>query len=221
MSSKDTEKEQLAQIKTWIYENGLSITLGIIVGLGGVYGWKAWEEHRIVNSRKISTNLYDIIRVLDSSGPDTAEAKVRSLLSGMSDGLYADIARLLLARSLVEQGKLKDAAQPLAEMIDRGEASILVPIARVRLARIYIEMSRFDEAGALLAEQPPTAYAALYEEVQGDIHYAQGNIQLARESYLRAQRRAGNGANTEALRMKIDGLSMSVDDIAHTDTTTE
>lgn len=221
MDSMDTEREQLAQIKKWIHENGLSIALGIIVGLGGVYGWKAWQENRIVDSQEISANLHNIVRALDGTRPDAAETAAKSSLSAMRDGLYADMARLLLARALVEQGKLEDAVRPLAEVIGRGEASMLAPLARIRLARIHIETSKFDEARALLAEQPPTAYTALYEEVRGDIYYAQGNIQLAGESYLRAQRQAGNSANTETLRMKIDGLSMYADDVARTDTITE
>ncbi len=101
------------------------------------------------------------------------------------------------------------------------KASILASVARIRLARIHIEASKFDEAKALLIEQPSTAYVALYEEVRGDIHHAQGNIQLARESYLRAQQRAGGRGNTEILHMKIDGLSMYTDRVAQTDTTTE
>lgn len=221
MDNVDTEKEQLAQIKRWIHENGLSIVIGIIVGLGGVYGWKAWQQHRIADSQKISGNLYGIIRALDGARPEAAEAAAKSLLSGMSDDLYTDMARLLLARSYVEQGELQNAVQPLMEVIERGEASILEPVARIRLARVYIEASKFDEAKALLTEPPPTAYAALYEEVRGDIHHAQGNIQRAGELYLKAERLIDGGVNTEALRMKIDGLSLHSERVAQADTTAE
>ena len=35
----ETEEEQVAKLKAWFKENGLSIVLGIIIGVGGIGGY--------------------------------------------------------------------------------------------------------------------------------------------------------------------------------------
>ena len=44
MEHLDSEKEQLEQIKGWLRENGLSIVLGIVLGLGGV-AFRAFRQN--------------------------------------------------------------------------------------------------------------------------------------------------------------------------------
>ena len=57
MENFDSEKEQLEQIKSWLKENGLSIVLGIVLGLGGVYGWRGWQAHKVDVAEEYSASL--------------------------------------------------------------------------------------------------------------------------------------------------------------------
>ena len=41
----DSEQEQIDAIKTWWKENGRVITVGLVLGLGGVFGWSTWQSY--------------------------------------------------------------------------------------------------------------------------------------------------------------------------------
>ena len=39
----ETEEEQVEKLKAWLKENGLSIVMGIIIGVGGIGGYNYWN----------------------------------------------------------------------------------------------------------------------------------------------------------------------------------
>ncbi|MEX2327847.1 MAG: tetratricopeptide repeat protein, partial [Pseudomonadales bacterium] len=41
----ETDEEQIEAIKKWWDENGKSILIGIVLALGGVFGYQAWDNH--------------------------------------------------------------------------------------------------------------------------------------------------------------------------------
>ena len=47
MDIYSTEEQQAEAIKRFFRENGISLALGVIVGLGGLYGWKAYNQNQI------------------------------------------------------------------------------------------------------------------------------------------------------------------------------
>ncbi|MEW8396328.1 MAG: tetratricopeptide repeat protein, partial [Candidatus Thiodiazotropha sp.] len=40
MSEYQTEEEQVEAIKRWWKENGTSVIAGLVIGLGGIFGWQ-------------------------------------------------------------------------------------------------------------------------------------------------------------------------------------
>ncbi len=38
-----TEDEQADRVKQWLQENGLFILAGVVLGLGGLFGWQSWR----------------------------------------------------------------------------------------------------------------------------------------------------------------------------------
>ena len=38
-----SDEQQAALVKNWWKENGLYLAGGLIVGVGGLFGWQAWE----------------------------------------------------------------------------------------------------------------------------------------------------------------------------------
>ena len=42
MSDHLTDEEQVEKVKAWLKENGTSIVAGVVIGLGGIFGWQFW-----------------------------------------------------------------------------------------------------------------------------------------------------------------------------------
>ena len=38
--------EQNERVVKWLRENGLSIGVGIVIGLVGIFGWQQWRSHQ-------------------------------------------------------------------------------------------------------------------------------------------------------------------------------
>jgi predicted negative regulator of RcsB-dependent stress response len=204
MENLDSEKEELEKLKSWLKENGMSIVLGVVLGLGGVYGWRGWQSHQVTQAENISAQLNSAQQQLANNQFSQAAELARTLEQDEKDSLYADMSRLLLARALVEQGQLDDAAGTL-KVISDDKDSIFNTIARLRLARIFLSQSKLDEAEQLTVDSVDNAYAPAFEELRGDLERARGNYAAARTAYLNSMTLANN-ANTEFLQMKLDDL---------------
>ncbi len=205
MDTMDSEKEQLAQIKKWLQENGLSLVMGIVLGLGGVYGWRAWEAHQAKTSEDASAELTIITQKL-AAGSFEDVVNDASNFSAEHDGkLYADMARLLLARARIEQGMVNEAIEPLQQVIQRGDSSVFSALAVQRLARVYLQLEQYDAAEQVLSTTVPATYKAAFEELQGDIAYARGNNEKALQAYQKAATLSSD--DNALLQMKLDDLA--------------
>jgi predicted negative regulator of RcsB-dependent stress response len=211
MDAYDSEKEQLAKLKQWIQENGMSIVLGVGLGLGGVYGWKAWQKHEVSQSEIISAELAEAMYQVSENQYESAVSRASGIVSDSEGTLYADMARLVIARAQVEQGKLDEAAVILNELATNAQQKALQDVARLRLARVYMAMSKYDQAEKVLANETGGAFARSYEELRGDLRFYKGDLNGARSSYLNALAMANEQDDTQFLQMKIDDLPASGD----------
>ena len=208
MDNFDSEKDELEKLKSWLKENGMSIVLGIVLGLGGVYGWRGWQSYQVKQSENLSASLGSVEQQVINKQYDTAAAIAQQLLQDDDDSIYADLSRLLLARANVEQGRLDEAAQPLQQILDDKD-SIFQTIARLRLARIYLAQSKLDQLEQLLEASVENAYAPAFEELRGDLELARGEYTAARTAYLNSMSLAGPGGNSDFLQMKLDDLPIA------------
>ncbi|MGU3844696.1 YfgM family protein, partial [Vibrio diabolicus] len=44
MELYDTEEQQVEAIKDWWKENGKAVIIGAVVGLGGLFGWRYYQD---------------------------------------------------------------------------------------------------------------------------------------------------------------------------------
>lgn len=205
MEHLDSEKEQLEQVKDWFKENGMSLVLGIVLGLGGVYGWRGWQSHQVDMAEEASAQLATAEQHLASKEYELAASLVEQLQEDSGNALYTDMSRLLLARVRVEQGMLDKAIDPLRTIVD-DKQSVFNTIARLRLARIYMAQSKLDDAKQLISESFDDAYAHAFEELRGDLELAAGQHEAARAAYTNALSLAGISTDTQFLQMKLDDL---------------
>ena len=205
MENLDSDKEQLEQFKKWFQENGMSLVLGVVLGLGGVYGWRGWQSYQVSEAEKLSAELTVALLNLDADEYELTASQAEKLAKDNNGTLNADMSMLILARARVEQGLLDKAIEPLKDIV-ANKKSVFNSIARLRLARIYLEKSSLNEAEKLIMDNTDKAYAHAFEELRGDLELARGKSAAARIAYLNSMTLASKGIDTQFLQMKLDDL---------------
>jgi predicted negative regulator of RcsB-dependent stress response len=210
-----TEEEQVEALSRWWKENGRSMVVAVVVALGGVFGWQAWQANELRQQEQAS-DLYQVL--LQSIGAQDATpaaqlamAPAEQLKSEFGSTTYAQFAALHLAALAVNEGKLPDAEAQLRWVLGKADkGSDIAQVAQLRLARVLAASGATDQALAILAEAEPGAYGASYAAAKGDILLAAGRNDEARDAYSLAVAAAaggGEGLSLTALQQKLQSLT--------------
>lgn len=202
-----TEDEQVEALKEWWKENGTSAVLGVALGLGAIFGWRAWQAHQIAEAEAASVLFQELVAAVREPNPDKAKQSAGRIEERYSKTAYAIFARLILARLAVEASDLDAAAGHLRWALEKNTESALEREIQLRLARVLSAQEKFDEAITLLDLADAGEYAATYDELRGDIEVLRGNPDAARAAYERALGRTRPaGADGSLLELKLDNL---------------
>lgn len=191
MAEHLTEEEQIAALKRWWADNGRSVIIGVVLAVGGYFGWQAWQNQQ-QEAREAASVLYEELASTLSAGFGgalsdderlRAESIVEELKSEHGKLLYASDAALLAARVAVEAGDLDTAAQHLRWVVEESRSQEIGLLARHRLAQVLLAQEDHQGALALLNDVEPGAFAAAYSELRGDIFSAQGQLSEASAAY--------------------------------------
>jgi predicted negative regulator of RcsB-dependent stress response len=198
-----TEEQQVEAIKKFWKENGTAIILGAVIGLGGLWGWRYYNEQRIASQEQASEQYEQAISKLEQGDQGFDEAK--RFVSENPDNHYAALAALQLAQQAVDQDNLDEASAQLKLAADKAGVDALASVARLRLARVQIRQQAYEEALATLASVTAQSFKSQVLELQGDVYVAQEKLDQARSAYSEAlQLNAGNNL----LKMKLDNLQV-------------
>ena len=44
------DHEQSERVRNWISENGVSIVMGVVLALAGIFGWRQWQDYQVVQA---------------------------------------------------------------------------------------------------------------------------------------------------------------------------
>lgn len=219
MAQHLTEEEQIAQLKNWWQENGRAIVIGIVLAVGGYFGWQAWQSNQ-QQAREAASLLYEDLtqtvvvpagESLSEQQREKAASLVEELKSEYGNLLYAADAALLMSRVAVEQGDLEQAQAHLQWLVDQNPSEELTLLARLRLAQV--QYGQGDLAAALSSLQTDNvgAYDAAYAELRGDVLLAQGEHQAARDAYQSALETLSpeQASRRDIIQMKLDDIQLS------------
>ena len=205
----ETEEEQIEAMKKWWAENGRSIIIGVVLGIGGIFGWRYYEAGELDYSRQASQAFQEVLERYNQGEHENLDADLNALKSDFSKSPYAALGELLRARKLVDDNELEQASASLRWAVDNSPEEDVRTIGRIRLARVYTALDRADDALAVLDEVKADSFAGLLEEVRGDAWLAKGDPEKARQAYQRASV-AGEGTGSGSLlQMKIDDLAVA------------
>jgi predicted negative regulator of RcsB-dependent stress response len=202
----ETEEEQVEKLKAWLKENGLSIVLGIVIGVGGIGGYNYWMHVQETTAAEASGHYTQMLEALDSGADDDLQQQANILLADYSSTEYALLAHLALARMHVDNGDFNAAETALQQVIGAAAQEPLAYLARTRLAAVQIQTEQYDQAIGTLAVDFPEQFHALVDELRGDALASQGKTAEAVAAYRKAQNAEPQPANLEFLRQKLNDL---------------
>jgi predicted negative regulator of RcsB-dependent stress response len=202
------DEDQAERLKQWWKENWKALVAGLLLGLGGIVGWDQYKVHQAVRSAEAARMFDDLKTALVTDKVDDATAIADKLKAEYAKTPYAAQALLRLAQHAVDKSRFDEALPPLAWVAANAADETLRPLAQLRQARVLAQQGKFDEALSLVDAAADDSYAALGQELKGDIQLAQGDRKGARASFEKALAASDEAAaNRETLQRKIDDLA--------------
>jgi predicted negative regulator of RcsB-dependent stress response len=197
-----TDEEQSERLKQWWRENGVSIAVGMALGIAVIVGVNYWRSYQAEQSETASA-LYT--QLVEQRGDDSPGEIARKLKEEYAGTPYAGKAALFMARLDFENGRADEARQRLEWARDNAEDPADGKIAGLRLARIMLDANELDQAETLLSGIQAGGYESEYHELAGDLAMARGDPAKAREAYKSAlESLPGQSGFADMLELKLD-----------------
>ena len=211
-----SEKEQLDELRVWWQENRFLVIGGIALGIAIIAGFRLWTSSQSEQSLAASTRYEALIAEVADNKLEPARVIADELFSDYSATIYADQARLAMARLYMDSGRDADAAEVLRPLAVGSGDEPMQLVARLRLARILLYQDKPQEVLELLDASTDSAFAARYNEVIGDAHFALGNFDEAAAAYtaVLADVRGQQTIDAAFVQMKLSDLPESGADVA-------
>lgn len=202
-----TEQEELEKIKAWWKTYGGALIIGVLLGIGLLFGNKYWTQYKEERLARASDVYAEMLSQVRSQQREQARLTAESLVREHSGTPYAGMAALMLARLSHEAGDVAGAAKHLQWALDHASDPATVHTARLRLARLLMAEGRHDEAMALASSRSQVGFEGEYLELQGDILAAQRKFAEARTAYTRALEQVPQDSPyRRILQMKLDEM---------------
>ncbi len=202
-----SEQEQVEQLKRWWKENGRSLVFGLVIGIGGLAGYRYWDASETARAENASLTYEQFLTMAGEQRREDAVQTGNAILENYPGSAYARMTTLMLAKIAVEGGDYERAEALLETLISEDPDAEIAQIARARLARIRLAGGDAAAAAALLDAIPALGEQQRFSELRADVAAARGEIDAARALYLEALAHAEElGLERGAIQLKLDNL---------------
>ena len=208
MDVYESEKEQVEALRKWWQENGKALIIGVVLGLGGLFGYRGWQEHVTTRSMEAADLHATVIVALEQGQHATVIAESARLRGEYDDTPYAALATLAEAAVLVRDGDAAAARTALEWVVANAGQPEVTAVARLRLARLFHSQGDAAAARAALDALPAGLFTAQAAELRGDMLRDAGQVQEARTAYREAL--DAGSENRAIVQMKLDDLGLEL-----------
>ena len=213
MSEYRTDEETVEQIQRFWRENGLSLVVTLVLTVGGVLGWRSWQDAQVAAVGDASARFLEWREALTPDGMPGEEAEriAEVLRAEFPDSPYVSLVRFHDAQRALADGDAAAARRELLAVLAADLPPAFQDVARLRIARLDLAEG---DASAALAQLDAIAAADTLPavlELRGDARLASGDRAGARAAYdaaIEAAERAGVSGRP-LLEMKRDDLALA------------
>jgi predicted negative regulator of RcsB-dependent stress response len=205
--SELNDQEQWERVKEWVRANGIWVVAGVILGAGGLAGYRWYEARKVAQAETAAARYEELLAAVERKDNTRVLSLAEEISRDYGGTPYADFANLSAARAHVESNELDKAAASLTSAMKNTQDKEIELIARLRLARVQAAQSKFDEAMGTLTVTDMGEFAPRFADVRGDVLYAKGDKAAALKEYLAARSAEDNDTlDRELLDLKIREL---------------
>lgn len=181
----ETEEQQAEAVKKWFKEYGLTIVLGLVIGLGGVFGYRHYDTEKELGYMQASVAYNEVLGSLEDK--DAFAAKVVEYINEHGANVYSNLLVLQQAKFAIDDKDLAKAESLLANVMSQANHTIIEHTARLRLVRVMIALEKYEQALTTIAGATGEAYNYSYELLRGDVWLARGDKEKAKDAYEKAK----------------------------------
>jgi predicted negative regulator of RcsB-dependent stress response len=200
--------EQSERVQKWLRQNGLSIAVGVVIGLIAIFGYQQWRNHR-VGHQMLASGLYQQLQgVIDSGNSNAVDVITQQLMKDYADTPYALFAVSERARRQVEDKQFDKALDSLAWAEKNATSPELKALVQLRIAHVQLAKGNAQEALNALDRMPANSYTIESQELRGDALVKLGRRDDALKAYQASVSAMGAHASQDnEVQMKIDDLA--------------
>ncbi len=201
------EQEQIDSLKTWWNMYGNLVTTVITALAVVMLGWQGWNWYQNGQTAKAAQVFASLEQGQETGDAQKIKTAAGELAEKYGRSTYAALGTMLAAKQSFDAGDLKTARTQLAWVAENAKGE-LRDVARLRLAGIALDEKAYDDALKQLDGTAQPAFEARFQELKGDILFAQGKKAEARTAYQAALNKSADkqALGRELLQQKLDSL---------------
>ncbi|MEX4490528.1 YfgM family protein [Haemophilus influenzae] len=198
------EEQEINQLKEWWKENGKTIIVAFILGVGGMFGWRYWQAHQAEQIAQASAQ-YDALINSVQQDEQAKKANIEQFVQANSKTAYAVFALLDEAKKATEKQDFSAAEANLNQALTQSQDEVLTSIVALRLSAVQFQLGQLDNALSTLNQVKGESFNARKAILTGDIQIAKGDKVAAKNSFEQAQQ-IGSQLEQQMAKMKLNNL---------------
>lgn len=198
------EEQEINQLKDWWKENGKTIIVAFILGVGGMFGWRYWQAHQAEQIAQASAQ-YDALIYSAQQDEQAKKANIEQFLQANSKTAYAVFALLDEAKKATEKQDFTAAEANLNQALTQSQDEVLTSIVALRLSAVQFQLGQLDNALTTLNQVKGESFNARKAILTGDIQVVKGDKVAAKNSFEQAQQ-SGSQLEQQMAKMKLNNL---------------
>ena len=198
------EEQEINQLKDWWKENGKTIIVAFILGVGGMFGWRYWQSHQAEQIAQASAQ-YDALIYSAQQDEQAKKANIEQFVQANSKTAYAVFTLLDEAKKATEKQDFAAAEANLNQALTQSQDEVLTSIVALRLSAVQFQLGQLDNALTTLNQVKGESFNARKAILTGDIQVAKGDKVAAKNSFEQAQQN-GSQLEQQMAKMKLNNL---------------
>ncbi|WP_455487542.1 YfgM family protein [Haemophilus sp.] len=198
------EEQEINQLKDWWKENGKTIIVAFILGVGGMFGWRYWQAHQAEQIAQASAQ-YDALIYSAEQDEQAKKANIEQFVQANSKTAYAVFALLDEAKKATEKQDFAAAEVNLNQALTQAQDEVLTSIVALRLSAVQFQLGQLNNALTTLNQVKGESFNARKAILTGDIQVAKGDKVAAKNSFEQAQQ-SGSQLEQQMAKMKLNNL---------------